>query len=328
MRRFSLIAFGGQTYVRLHTSIALCGMTGEELAPAIKEPLCRASAKSNFSSSYWVHTKQLGNGLMSRRGELPALGVYYNADQLTDPSAVVQRLDRLKADQVQPPQVEQEPQVPPAPPVQLSVSPKRGAPPVKKARSPPPMYGPPMRYVPTRDASRGPRVVVLDFETTGLSDRDQIVQIGAVEVVGTLLTGNTYSTNVYPTCAMNPAAQRVHGLEMRHLAKAPRLLAVFPSLLEFIGDSPVVCHNASFDIRMIHQEGARIGTPVTISKTICTMRHFKQAFPKVSSKLDNVLDFFAIDRASRDNGHDALIDATLTAHLYAHLLHSDIISQS
>ena len=94
------------------------------------------------------------------------------------------------------------------------------------------------------------REIAIDTETTGLDplNSDRIVEIVAVELVNCSLTGQTYHRYVCPQRAMPADALAVHGLTAEFLADKPLFGAVADELVAFVGDAPLVAHNAGFDI--------------------------------------------------------------------------------
>ena len=101
------------------------------------------------------------------------------------------------------------------------------------------------------------RQIIIDTETTGLSARggDRIVEIGAIEVVNHLPTGRTYQVYLNPERAMPAEAERVHGLSAAFLADKPLFSAICDELLAFIGEAPLVAHNAGFDVGLAERIG-------------------------------------------------------------------------
>jgi DNA polymerase III subunit epsilon len=107
------------------------------------------------------------------------------------------------------------------------------------------------------------REIVIDTETTGLDplNGDRIVEIGAVELVNRSLTGHTYRCYLYPQRDMPGDAVAVHGLTAEFLRDKPLFAAVADDLLAFVGDAPLVAHNAGFDIAFLNAELKRAGKP-------------------------------------------------------------------
>src|SRR5438046_10541448 len=104
------------------------------------------------------------------------------------------------------------------------------------------------------------REIVLDTETTGLDPLrgDRLVEIGCVEIFNRMPTGQTFHRHLNPERDIPAEAYAVHGLSREFLADRPLFAEVVEEVLEFIGDAPVVIHNASFDIRLITAERERV----------------------------------------------------------------------
>ena len=100
------------------------------------------------------------------------------------------------------------------------------------------------------------REVVLDTETTGLNPSigDRIVEIGCVELVNHVATGKSFHQYVNPQRPMPDEAFRVHGLSDEFLSLQPVMSDVMADFIEFIGDAPLIIHNADFDMRFINAE--------------------------------------------------------------------------
>src|SRR6202051_5324075 len=104
------------------------------------------------------------------------------------------------------------------------------------------------------------REIVLDTETTGLDPLrgDRLVEIGCVEIFNRMPTGQTFHRYINPERDMPAEAFAVHGLSAEFLATKPLFTEVVEEFLEFIGDAPLVIHNASFDISFINAELDRV----------------------------------------------------------------------
>ena len=94
------------------------------------------------------------------------------------------------------------------------------------------------------------REIVFDTETTGLNPLggDRIVEIGCVEIDNSISTGRVFHAYMNPERDMPEGAFRVHGLSTEFLADKPFFSAIAEDLLNFIGDSRLIAHNASFDM--------------------------------------------------------------------------------
>ena len=168
----------------------------------------------------------------------------------------------------------------------------------------------------------GMREIVLDTETTGLSpkDGDRLVEIGCLELINHMPTGETYHQYINPRKAMPAEAEAVHGLSDKFLADKPGFEDVVDSFLDFIGDAALVIHNASFDMGFINAELARIERePVPNSRAIDTVSMARKKFPGSPASLDALCRRFEIDNSARTL-HGALLDAELLAEVYLELI--------
>ena len=165
------------------------------------------------------------------------------------------------------------------------------------------------------------REVVLDTETTGLNPRqgDRIVEIGCIELIDGIATGQHYHTYLNPERDMPPGAFAVHGLSSDFLADKPLFAAVVEEFLAFIGDSKLIIHNASFDIGFLNAELERLERPgLTLAQAVDTVMLARQAFPGAQANLDALCKRFGIDNSNRTL-HGALKDADLLARVYVEL---------
>lgn len=166
------------------------------------------------------------------------------------------------------------------------------------------------------------REIVLDTETTGLNplQGDRIVEIGCVELFNHLSTGNTYHIYLNPERAVPEEASRVHGLTDEFLADKPVFAEVVDKFLEFIGEGPLVIHNAAFDMGFVNAELTRTGFPVLpMTRSIDTMMMARKKYPGAPASLDALCKRFNVDAAARTL-HGALLDAQLLAEVYLELL--------
>lgn len=165
------------------------------------------------------------------------------------------------------------------------------------------------------------REIVLDTETTGLSPLggDRMVEIGCVELMNRVPTGRTFHAYYNPGRPMPSEAEAVHGLSDVFLSDKPMFGECCDELLEFIGDSPLVAHNAAFDFGFLNHELALCGLPsVCMTRMICTLVLARQRLPGVKHSLDALCTRYGVDRSIRIK-HGALIDAQLLAQVYVEL---------
>ena len=165
------------------------------------------------------------------------------------------------------------------------------------------------------------REIVWDTETTGImpGDGHRIVEIGAVEMYNRTLTGKIFHTYLDPQRAMPKDAERVHGLSSEFLTGQPIFEQVIDDFLAFIGDSPLVAHNAAFDMECLSWEMKRAGLqPVPMSRAIDTLEISRKANPGAKHTLDALCNRYGIDLSARTK-HGALLDAELLARVYIEL---------
>lgn len=165
------------------------------------------------------------------------------------------------------------------------------------------------------------REIVLDTETTGLDpiNGDRLVEIGCVEVFNHIATGNTYHQYVNPQRDMPAGAFAVHGLSEEFLSGHPVFKDVVDDFLAFIGDDPLVIHNASFDMGFINAELRRLKRrELPMTQAVDTVRMARRKFPGAPASLDALCRRFDIDNSSRTY-HGALLDAELLAEVYLEL---------
>lgn len=165
------------------------------------------------------------------------------------------------------------------------------------------------------------REIVFDTETTGLSpvNGDRLVEIGCVELVNRVETGCTFHAYFNPGRAMPSEAEAVHGLSDIFLSDKPFFHDRCEELLEFIGDSPLVAHNASFDFGFVNHELTACGRAlICMTRMIDTLAIARTRHPGAKHSLDALCTRFGIDRSLRVK-HGALIDAQLLAQVYVEL---------
>ena len=166
------------------------------------------------------------------------------------------------------------------------------------------------------------REIVLDTETTGLDPLrgDRLVEVGCVEIFNRMPTGQTFHRYINPERDMPQEAFAVHGLSAEFLADKPLFTHVVDEFLEFIGDAPLVIHNASFDISFINAELDRLKRPaIGRDRLVDTLLLARRKHPGVSNRLDDLCSRYAIDN-SRRTKHGALLDAEILAEVYLELL--------
>ncbi|MGQ0531594.1 MAG: DNA polymerase III subunit epsilon [Caulobacteraceae bacterium] len=178
------------------------------------------------------------------------------------------------------------------------------------------------------------REILLDTETTGVFPdhddetlRDRIVEIGCVEVFNLERTGREFHAYFNPDRDVPEEVVRVHGLRLDFLNGQRRFGEAVNELLEFIGDAPLVAHNAAFDQGFLNAELRRCGLALlSDERFVDTLAIARKRFPGASCSLDALAKRFQLDRYGFDlaarkgaGGHGALIDSRILAEVYLHL---------
>ena len=165
------------------------------------------------------------------------------------------------------------------------------------------------------------REIVWDTETTGImpGDGHRIVEIGALEMINRSLTGRTFHTYLDPQRPMPKDSEKIHGLSSEFLTGQPVFEQVIDDFLAFIGDAPLVAHNAAFDMEFLSWEMKRAGMqPLPATRAIDTLEISRKANPGARHTLDALCTRYGIDLSGRTK-HGALIDAELLARVYIEL---------
>ena len=165
------------------------------------------------------------------------------------------------------------------------------------------------------------RSVLFDTETTGLDPLtgDRLIEFAGIELINDLPTERHFHCLVHPERDIPPEATRVHGISLSDLEGKPRFAEVADAILAFIGDDPLVAHNAPFDFGFLDAEFARIGRPkLDRSRMIDTLVLAKARFPGMPNSLDALCRRFEIDLSARIT-HNALLDCKLLAEVYVEL---------
>jgi DNA polymerase-3 subunit epsilon len=166
------------------------------------------------------------------------------------------------------------------------------------------------------------REIILDTETTGLDPAtgDRIVEIGALELYNHLPTGKTFHVYINPERNMPAEAEAVHGLSSEFLSDKPVFAEIAKDFLEFIADSALIIHNASFDVGFLNAEMAFHKLPALLPERIIDTLHLaRQKHPGSANSLDALCRRYGIDNSKRTK-HGALLDSELLAEVYLELI--------
>lgn len=169
------------------------------------------------------------------------------------------------------------------------------------------------------------RVICFDIETTGFEYMrgDRIIEIGAVEVIDGKITGNNFHEYINPDGKIIPPdTYMVHKISNAFLEDKPKMSAVAPKFLEFIGDSPIIAHNGmDFDFPFVNHELGKLGLrPISREQMIDTLVIARnRVFGPKSYTLDALAKWYGISLTARADAHGALIDSEILARVYLEL---------
>lgn len=168
------------------------------------------------------------------------------------------------------------------------------------------------------------RLVALDTETTGMHrgghgvpvcKGHRIIEVGCVELIDGVLSGRNFHRYVNPGVVIQPGAVKVHGITEDFLKDKPPFQEIVADLLDFIGASTIVIHNADFDIAFLDQEFRLLDDQDRLNgrvfHVIDTLEMARSIFPRMSNSLDGLADRLGIGR--RGGHHGALTDAIMLA---------------
>jgi DNA polymerase-3 subunit epsilon len=166
------------------------------------------------------------------------------------------------------------------------------------------------------------REIVLDTETTGLDPAQghRLVELGCIELLNRIPTGATFHAYVNPERDMPAEAFAVHGLSNEFLKDKPRFAEVAEEFLVFIGESPLVIHNAGFDHGFLNAELKRVERAlIARERLVDTLLLARRKHPAGPNRLDDLCARYGIDN-SRRSKHGALLDAEILAEVYLELI--------
>ena len=166
------------------------------------------------------------------------------------------------------------------------------------------------------------REICLDTETTGLDPKDghRIIEIGCVEIINKVRTGKIFHSYINPEREVPDEAFKIHGITTESLKDKPKFAAIVVDFLAFVGESKLVIHNASFDMKFInhHLRGCNLEI-IERSNVVDSLEIARSKFPGAGNSLDALCKRFGID-LSRRLKHGALLDAELLADIYIELM--------
>jgi DNA polymerase III subunit epsilon len=167
------------------------------------------------------------------------------------------------------------------------------------------------------------REIVLDTETTGLDARsgDRLIEIGCVEIINRYPTGKEFHRFLNPeTKRVHPDAFNIHGISTDLLQDKPFFRSEVDAFLAFVGDDPLVIHNASFDVGFLNMELEKVGRPtLQMTRVVDTLALARRKHPGAPATLDALCKRYGIDNTQRTK-HGAIVDSLLLAQVYIELL--------
>jgi DNA polymerase III subunit epsilon len=166
------------------------------------------------------------------------------------------------------------------------------------------------------------REIVLDTETTGLDPYQghRLIEIGCVELINRFPSGQSFHRYLNPERDVPADAFAIHGLDAEFLGDKPRFAEIAADLLAFIGDAPLVAHNAMFDLGFLNAEFERAGQiSVARERLVDTLLLARRKYPAGPNRLDDLCSRYGIDN-SRRTKHGALLDAEILSEVYIELI--------
>src|SRR6202035_24639 len=166
------------------------------------------------------------------------------------------------------------------------------------------------------------REIVLDTETTGLDPYQghRLIEVGCIELLNRIPSGQTFHRYVNPERDVPAEAFAIHGLSAEFLRDKPFFAEVADELIAFIGEAPLVAHNASFDLNFINAEFDRAGrAAIARDRIIDTLLLARRKHPGRPNRLDDLCARYSIDNSRRAK-HGALLDAEILPEVYLELI--------
>ena len=159
--------------------------------------------------------------------------------------------------------------------------------------------------------------VVLDFETTGMrAGADQIIQIGAIRYFDHW-KDEEMDQLINPQRHISPTITRLTGISNDMVADAPTIHDKIGELLEFIGELPIIAHNASFDMGFLYALDGQNGITIPRFTVIDTVKLARQKIKDTPNhKLTTLGNYLQMEH----DAHNALGDCIVTAALYQHCI--------
>ena len=165
------------------------------------------------------------------------------------------------------------------------------------------------------------RLIVLDTETTGLDVEDghRVIEIGCIEIIDRTVTSNSFHQYLNPQRLVDEKAYEVHGISNEFLKDKPRFSDIIDKFTDYISNSPLVIHNAAFDLGFLKTE-YKLSNHQNIDlddnrEIIDTLKIARGKSPGKRNTLDALCSRYSVDNTDRSL-HGALLDAKLLANVY------------
>ena len=165
------------------------------------------------------------------------------------------------------------------------------------------------------------REIILDIETSGLEHKEghRVIEIGCIEL-NKKEVGSHFHKYINPLKTLTPENIKIHGITNDHLEDKPLFEDIADSFLDFIKDSPVIAHNANFDIGFLNSELEKISKPViSQDRVIDTVSIARKRFPGQQVNLDALVKKLKINSLINRDHHGALKDAKILTDIYLEL---------
>ncbi|WAI18592.1 MAG: DNA polymerase III subunit epsilon [Buchnera aphidicola (Acyrthosiphon caraganae)] len=169
------------------------------------------------------------------------------------------------------------------------------------------------------------RTIILDTETTGINKislphiNHRVIEIGAVEIINRRFTGNNFHVYIQPNRLIESGALKIHGITNSFLSDKPFFKDISDQFLNYVKNSELVIHNASFDLGFINQELEILNHKIKNINTFCsiidTLKIARMLFPGKKNTLDALCKRYKINKSHR-KVHSAMVDAYLLGKLY------------
>ena len=165
------------------------------------------------------------------------------------------------------------------------------------------------------------REIILDIETSGLEHKDghRVIEIGCIEL-NKKEVGSHFHQYINPLKTLTPENIKIHGITNQYLEDKPLFEDIADSFLDFIKDSPVIAHNANFDIGFLNSELEKISKPIiSQDRVVDTVSIARKRFPGQQVNLDALVKKLKINSLINRDHHGALKDAKILTDIYLEL---------